>query len=136
MSKEALYRTKKRQGDNNPYGQYEYRQLEGLFPPGHPYRHSTIGSMEDLENASLDDVKSWFKEYYGAANTVIVLAGDIDVATAKPLMEKYFGHIEAGPALKQHKAWIPTRTNNTVEEMVDPTAPQTRIARSWGCCNT
>ena len=127
----GVVQNEKRQGDNNPYGQYEYRQLEGLFPPGHPYRHSTIGSMEDLSNASLDDVKNWFKEYYGAANTVIVLAGDIDVATAKPLMEKYFGDIAAGPALKQHKAWIPTRANNTVEEMVDPTAPQTRIARSW-----
>merc|ERR1712098_582766 len=73
----------------------------------------------------------WFREYYGAANTVIVLAGDIDTATAKPLMKKYFGHIEAGPALKAHKAWVPTRTNNTLEELVAPKAPQVRVYRNW-----
>nr|WP_162139678.1 pitrilysin family protein [Kordiimonas gwangyangensis] len=127
----GVVQNEKRQGDNQPYGLVEYRQLEGLFPVGHPYRHSTIGSMEDLDAASLDDVKAWFKEYYGAANTVVVLAGDIDAATAKPLMEKYFGDIEAGPALKQHKAWVPTRTNNTIEEMVDQSAPQRRIYRNW-----
>ncbi len=127
----GVVQNEKRQGDNQPYGLVEYRQLEGLFPVGHPYRHSTIGSMEDLDAASLDDVKGWFKEYYGAANTVIVLAGDIDAETAKPLMEKYFGDIEAGPALKQHKAWVPTRTNNTIEEMVDQSAPQRRIYRDW-----
>jgi len=127
----GVVQNEKRQGDNQPYGKTEYRQLEGLFPVGHPYRHSTIGSMEDLDAASLDDVKSWFKEYYGASNTVIVLAGDIDAATAKAKMEKYFGDIPAGPALKQHKAWVPTRTNNTIEEMVDPKAPQVRVSRNW-----
>ena len=127
----GVVQNEKRQGDNAPYGLVEYRQLEGLFPVGHPYRHSTIGSLEDLSAASLDDVKNWFREYYGAANTVIVLAGDIDAETARPLMEKYFGDIGAGPALKQHKAWVPTRINNTVEEMIDPKAPQVRIYRTW-----
>lgn len=127
----GVVQNEKRQGDNQPYGLYEYRQLEGLFPIGHPYRHSTIGSMEDLDAASLEDVKSWFKQYYGAANTVLVLAGDIDAETAKPIVEKYFGDIEPGPALKRHKAWVPTRDHNTIETMVDPSAPNTRIARSW-----
>jgi len=127
----GVVQNEKRQGDNAPYGLSQYRKLEGLFPVGHPYRHSTIGSLEDLSAASLDDVKGWFKEYYGAANTVIVLAGDIDTATAKPLMEKYFGHIGAGPALKQHKAWVPTRANDTLEEMVDAKAPQVQISRNW-----
>ena len=127
----GVVQNEKRQGDNAPYGLLEYRQLEGLFPVGHPYRHSTIGSMEDLSNASLEDVQEWFKQYYGAANTVIVLAGDIDVATAKEKMNKFFGDIGAGPALKQHKAWVPTRVNNTIEEMVDPSAPQVRVSRNW-----
>lgn len=127
----GVVQNEKRQGDNAPYGMVEYRQLEGLFPVGHPYRHSTIGSLEDLQAASLDDVKNWFREYYGAANTVVVLAGDIDAETARPLMEKYFGDIGAGPALKQHRAWVPTRINNTVEEMVDLKAPQVRIYRNW-----
>lgn len=127
----GVVQNEKRQGDNSPYGLVEYRQLEGLFPVGHPYRHSTIGSMEDLSAASLDDVKGWFKEYYGAANTVIVLAGDIDVETAKAKMNKFFGDIPAGPPLKQHKAWVPTRQNNTIEEMVDQKAPQVRVYRNW-----
>ncbi|MFC4347249.1 M16 family metallopeptidase [Kordiimonas lipolytica] len=127
----GVVQNEKRQGDNAPYGLVEYRQLEGLFPVGHPYRHSTIGSMEDLSAASLDDVKGWFKEYYGAANTVIVLAGDIDVETAKEKMNKFFGDIPAGPPLKQHKAWVPTRENNTIEEMVDQKAPQVRVYRNW-----
>lgn len=127
----GVVQNEKRQGDNQPYGMVEYRQLEGTYPVGHPYRHSTIGSMEDLSNASLEDVKNWFRQYYGAANTVIVLAGDIDAATAKPLMEKYFGDIEAGPALTRHKAWVPVRANNVVEDMVDQSAPQVRVNRSW-----
>lgn len=127
----GVVQNEKRQGDNAPYGMSEYRLLGGLFPVGHPYRHSTIGSMEDLSNASLDDVKAWFKEYYGAANTVVVLAGDINVETAKPLMEKYFGDIDAGPTLTRPKAWVPTREHNTVEVMVDKSAPQVRIDRTW-----
>ncbi len=127
----GVVQNEKRQGDNAPYGMVEYRQLEGLYPVGHPYRHSTIGSMEDLSNASLDDVKDWFREYYGAANTVIVLAGDIDAETARPLMEKYFSDIEAGPPLTRHKAWVPTRERNTIEDMVDQSAPQVRVNRSW-----
>lgn len=127
----GVVQNEKRQGDNAPYGMVEYSQLEGLFPVGHPYRHSTIGSMEDLSAASLDDVKDWFRQYYGASNTVIVLAGDIDAETAKPLMEKYFGDIEAGPALTRHKAWVPTHEHNTIEDMVDQSAPQVRIYRTW-----
>lgn len=69
----GVVQNEKRQSDSQPYGLVEYRYLEGVFPPGHPYRHSTIGSMADLNAASLDDVHQWFKDYYGAANTVLVL---------------------------------------------------------------
>ncbi len=127
----GVVQNEKRQGDNRPYGLVGYRQLEGLFPVGHPYRHATIGSMEDLSAASLEDVKDWFRQYYGAANVVIVLAGDIDVASARPLMEKYFGHIGAGPPIKAYKAWVPELENNTIEEMLDQKAPQTRLYRNW-----
>ena len=126
----GVVQNEKRQGDNNPFGTVQYRQLEGLFPPGHPYRHSTIGSMEDLEAASLEDVRGWFEQYYGAANTVLVLAGDIDAATARPLVEKYFGDIEAGPSLKQHKSWVPTIDHDVVETMVD-NVPHARLYYNW-----
>ncbi len=64
---------------------------------GTGYGHTMIGSMADLDAASLDDVKSWFKSHYGPNNAVLVLAGDIDAAEARPLVEKYFGAIPAGP---------------------------------------
>lgn len=125
-----VVQNEKRQGDSAPYGMSEYRVLEGLFPAGHPYRHSTIGSMADLDAASLDDVNEWFAKYYGAANTVIVLAGDIDLATAKTKMQKYFGDIAAGDPLHHMKSMIPERTVNTSEEMFDNVS-QTRITWNW-----
>ncbi len=126
----GVVQNEKRQGDNQPYGLVEYHELEGLFPVGHPYRWSTIGSLEDLDAASLDDVKEWFRENYGAANTVLVLAGDIDAAEARPLVEKYFGNIDAGPPLAKRKAWVPEKRTSTRERMYDR-VPQARIYRSW-----
>jgi len=125
-----VVKNEKRQGDNQPYGLAEYRILEGLFPEGHPYRHSTIGSMEDLEAASLDDVKEWFRTYYGPNNAVLVLAGDIDAATAKPLVEKYFGDIPAGPPLATTESFVPRR-DYPIRETMQDRAPQPLIYRVW-----
>lgn len=129
-SQRGVVQNEKRQGDNRPYGKVQYSSLKGLYPEGHPYRHSTIGSMADLNAASLDDVKQWFKDYYGATNAVLVLAGDINAAEAKPLVEKYFAHIPAGPPVKQLTAWVPTKSENVTETMYD-TVPQARIYRQW-----
>jgi zinc protease len=126
----GVVQNEKRQGDNQPYGRVEYRKLEGLYPEGHPYRWSTIGSMADLNAASLEDVKEWFKTYYGAANAVITLAGDIDAATARPLMNKYFGDIDAGPPLTHREAWVPQLETTTREIMFDR-VPQARLYRHW-----
>ncbi len=76
----GVVQNEKRQGDNQPYGLVEYAQLEALFPKGHPYHHSTIGSMADLDAASLEDLRQWHRDNYGPNNAVLVLAGDIDVA--------------------------------------------------------
>ncbi len=126
----GVVQNEKRQGDNRPYGMAQYRLQAGVFPKGHPYNHSTIGSMEDLNAASLDDVKNWFNQYYGAANTVLVLAGDIDVDTARQKVSKYFGDIAAGPNLHRFKAWVPTKVENVFEEITD-NVPQGRIYRQW-----
>lgn len=126
----GVVQNEKRQGDNQPYGMVGYRILEGLYPPGHPYRHDTIGSMEDLDAASLEDVHAWFKQYYGAANTVLVLAGDLDPDTGRRLAEKYFGDIPPGPPLQRLKAWVPDRRNDTVEQMYDR-VPQVRSFQNW-----
>jgi hypothetical protein len=79
----SVVKNEKRQGENRPYGRVAETVYRASFPPGHPYRTLPIGSMADLDAATLDDVREWFRTYYGAANAVLVLAGDIDVPTAR-----------------------------------------------------
>ena len=79
----GVVQNEKRQGQNQPYGQVWEVLQKTMYPAGHPYHHTTIGSMNDLDAAKLDDVKTWFRTWYGPNNAVLVLAGDIDVATAK-----------------------------------------------------
>jgi zinc protease len=126
----GVVQNEKRQGDNRPYGLVEYSQLRALFPEGHPYAHSTIGSMEDLDAASLEDVREWFSQYYGASNAVLVLAGDIDAEEARPLVERYFGDAPVGPPISRMDQWIPERERDTTETMYDD-VPQARIYRTW-----
>ncbi|KQP44887.1 peptidase M16 [Brevundimonas sp. Leaf280] len=126
----GVVQNEKRQGDNQPYGLFQYAQLEGLFPEGHPYRHSTIGSMADLDAASLETVRNWFRENYGPNNAIVVLSGDINEAEARPLMEKYFGAIPRGPVNAPAQADVPTLAAPVKEVMHDRVA-NTRLTRSW-----
>src|SRR3990167_6067768 len=126
----GVVQNEKRQGDNQPYGRMEYPTLAGLLPAGHPYAHSTIGSMEDLDAADLETVKNWFREYYGAANAVIAIAGDIDIKTAREKVEKYFGDIASGPPLTRAETNAPKLAVNKREVMYDR-VPQVKIDRNW-----
>ncbi|MEQ1867492.1 MAG: pitrilysin family protein, partial [Micropepsaceae bacterium] len=126
----GVVQNEKRQGDNQPYGLVEYLVSDNLFPVGHPYHHSTIGSMEDLNGASLADVKKWFADNYGPNNAVLVLAGDIDTATAKTLVEKYFGDIARGPQVKPVNAPLTTLKAAKSEEITDRVAT-VRLYREW-----
>jgi len=125
-----VVKNEKREGENRPGGKLYYRIYEGVYPTDHPYHHSTIGSMKDIDNASLEDVKDWFKEYYGPNNAVVVLSGDIDVNTSKPLMEKYFGDIPASQPLSKKVSWVPIHQTNRYEVMEDH-VPQTYLTWSW-----
>ena len=126
----AVVQNEKRQGDNQPYGEASYLQLKGMFPEGHPYRWDTIGSLEDLNAASLDDVKRWFETYYGAANAVLVIAGDVDPQEVLQKVEHYFGDIDAGPALSRPERWIAKRDEDSRDVMYDEVS-QARITKSW-----
>ncbi|MCJ8159824.1 pitrilysin family protein [Sphingomonas sp. LaA6.9] len=126
----GVVQNEKRQGDNQPYGLVEYAQIAAMLPADHPYGHSTIGSMADLDAASLEDVKNWFRQHYGPNNAILVLAGDIDVAAAKPMVEKYFGDIARGPQQARIAAPIPTLSARKDEVMKDRVAT-TRIYRDW-----
>ncbi|SCW80026.1 Predicted Zn-dependent peptidase [Sphingobium faniae] len=126
----GVVQNEKRMGENEPYGLVEYAQLAAMLPEGHPYRHSTIGSMADLNAASLGDVQNWFKTHYGPNNAVLVLAGDIDVATARAKVEKWFGNIAAGPAPQDVDATVPT-LDKDVEKVMHDNVAATRLYRNW-----
>ncbi len=126
----GVVQNEKRQGDNEPYGLVEYAQLETLFPEGHPYRHSTIGSMSDLSAATMDTVRTWFRDNYGPNNAVLVLAGDINAAEARPLVERYFGAIPRGPVNTPAAASVPTLPRRIDQTMRDRVAT-TRLYRNW-----
>jgi zinc protease len=126
----GVVQNEKRQGENEPYGKVWDFLTPKLYPPNHPYSWTVIGSMEDLDAAKLDDVKDWFRTYYGAANAVVVVAGDIDTATAKQKVEKYFGDIPAGPPVARQRAWVAKRTGSQRGIMQDR-VPQARIYKVW-----
>lgn len=104
----SVVQNEKRQGDSAPGGLVQYSLFGDLFPPSHPYHHTVIGSMADLDSASLADVKQWFRDRYGPNNAVLVIAGDVTPAQVKPLVEKYFGPIPAGPVNHPAMAGVPT----------------------------
>src|SRR3954470_9929983 len=103
----AVVENEKRQGDSRPGGLVQYELFGNIFPPGHPYHHTTIGSVEDLDAATLVDVKQWFRSRYGPNNAVLALAGAVPAAQAKPLVEKYFSAIPRGPVNNPAVASVP-----------------------------
>jgi predicted Zn-dependent peptidase len=111
--------------DNQPYGTWMERVQAALFPTTHPYNHSVIGSMDDLSAATVADVHNFFKTYYAPNNAVLVIAGDIDVPSAKALVRKHFGAIPRGPAVpKLANMSVPTTIGREQRFVVnDPLAP-------------
>lgn len=83
--------------DNQPYGLRNEKTAEALYPLGHPYSWSTIGYVEDLDRVNLDDLKAFFKRWYGPNNAVLTIGGDINLLQTKAWIEKYFGTIPQGP---------------------------------------
>ncbi len=126
----GVVQNEKRRGDNRPYSQVYKKMLAGVYPKGHPYSWSTIGSMEDLDAASLEDVHDWFKEWYGAANAIVTVAGDIDPAAALASVKAHFGDIPAGPPVSHRDDWVPARTINTFETYQDRVA-NPLLLRGW-----
>ncbi len=126
----GVVQNEKRQGDNQPGGLVFYEILDKMFPEGHPYGHSVIGSMADLDSASMDDVRNWFRDKYGPNNATVVLAGDISAAEARPMMEKWFGPIARGPVNNPAEAEIPVLEENIRSVMRDQVAATT-VTKYW-----
>jgi zinc protease len=126
----GVVQNEKRGDDNQPGGLLQYSIQQTLFPAGNPYHHTVIGSMSDLDHASLEVVKDWFRTHYGPNNAVLVLAGDVTEAEARPLVEKYFGSIPAGPKSTPAAASVPTLKAPVTKVFHDEVA-NTTIVRMW-----
>ena len=95
-----VVKNEKRQNyDNQPYGDWSERLQRLVYPEGHPYRHTVIGSMEDIDAATLDDVESFFRTFYIPNNAVLTIAGDVDPTRALERVRRYFGDIDSGDAI-------------------------------------
>lgn len=112
-NEKQVVKNEKRQGvDNQPYGHKDYVQLKNLYPEGHPYSWDVIGSLEDLQAATVADVKEFYSRFYGAGNATLAIAGDIDIAKTKELVNKYFSEINSGPAVEEFEP-MPAVLNET-----------------------
>ena len=126
----GVVQNEKRQGENQPYGQQWNYLTKAMYPKGHPYSWTVIGEMEDLNAASLEDVQHWFKSYYGAANAVLAIAGDIKPEEAYEKVMKYFGDIPAGPTIERQEVNIPVHNRNTYQVYEDR-VPESRVLFAW-----
>jgi predicted Zn-dependent peptidase len=124
----AVVKNEKRSSyDNRPYGDWFHKLQEHVFPPDHPYHHPTIGSMEDLDAASLDDVAAFFRTYYAPNNAVLAIVGDVDPAQTRAWVERYFGEIPANrtiPALGDMS--LPPLIGAEAREIVEDRVPLPR----------
>jgi zinc protease len=127
----GVVQNEKRQGDNQPYGKVLYSILAGIYPEGHPYATSIIGSMEDLDAASLEDVHEWFSTYYGPNNAVIVVAGDVVPEEVHKKVEHYFGDIPPGPPTAKKEKWV-VKLERDKREVMQDRVPQARLYKIWG----
>jgi zinc protease len=125
--REVVKNEKRQSYDNRPYGTFYEKLMAALFPPGHPYHHTPIGSMEDLDAASLDDVIAFFRTWYVPNNAVLTVAGDVDEEAVFAAAERYFGPIAANPALPRLAPAGAPATSAESRETVREDVPLARV---------
>jgi predicted Zn-dependent peptidase len=126
--REVVKNEKRWSYDNRPYGSW-YEKLQGhLYPPDHPYHHTTIGSMEDLDAASIEDVSAFFRTYYAPNNAVLTVVGDVDPDAIRRWTEQYFGGIPANPSIpKLGDLSLPAILGEERREIVHDKIPLPRV---------
>ena len=118
--REIVKNERRQSYDNQPYGLWVEKMVGHVFPAPHPYNHSVIGSMADLSAQTLQDVKTFFSQYYSPDNAVMVIAGDIDIDATKALVRKYFGTIPRGvPRPAMRSTVVPATLSAPVREVVN-----------------
>ena len=130
--REVVKNEKRWSYDNRPYGSWTEKMLGSIYPPGYPYHHPTIGSMEDLDAASLEDVKAFFRLHYAPNNAVLSVVGDVEPDQVRAWVEKYFGAIPANPNLPAAlpDMTLPASIGGEIREVVPDRVPLPRI--HWG----
>jgi predicted Zn-dependent peptidase len=130
--REVVKNEKRWSYDNRPYGSWVEKMLGSLFPDGHPYHHPTIGSMEDLDAASVEDVSDFFRLHYAPNNAVLSVVGDVEPEQVRAWVSAYFGKIPANPNLPAHlpDMTLPARIGSEIREVVPDRVPLPRI--HWG----
>ena len=126
----GVVQNEKRQDENQPYAVSEELITDATWPAKHPYSWTVIGSMEDLSAASLEDVKTWFRTYYGPSNATLAIAGDITVEAARNKVEKYFGELPPGPPVAHFEAWVP-KMSGARRQRVEDHVPLARLYKVW-----
>jgi zinc protease len=130
-NQKEVVKNERRQGvDNQPYGTVDERMYAVLYPSHHPYSWDVIGYMDDLSAASKADVEDFFKTYYSPNNCTMVIAGDIQPARVKELVERFFGAIPPGPPVARLEEWIPELSKPANLEMEDR-VPLPRLYLAW-----
>ncbi|HYN69095.1 MAG TPA: pitrilysin family protein [Candidatus Eisenbacteria bacterium] len=130
--REVVKNEKRWSYDNRPYGSWNEKLLAALFPPDHPYHHPTIGSMEDLDAASIEDVSAFFRTHYAPNNAVLTIVGDVDPEQARAWVIRYFSGIPANPELPVALGdlSLPPTLGGEIREVVPDRIPLPRIY--WG----
>lgn len=130
--REVVKNEKRQSYDNRPYGSFYEKVMAAVFPPGHPYHHTPIGSMEDLDAASPEDVIAFFRRWYGPNNCVLTVAGDVDVEPAFAAVERWFGPIPANPEIAP-VPWpeIPHVIGAETRAVVEDQVPLVRVHLAW-----
>src|SRR5712691_2739848 len=107
VQRDVVKNERRQSYENRPYGLAGQEIRRALFPPNHPYSWQTIGSQEDLDAASLDDVKNFFRRFYSPNNASLAIAGDIDRTGATELVERYFAGLQPAPPVPRLERWTP-----------------------------
>jgi predicted Zn-dependent peptidase len=128
--REVVRNERRQTSENTPYGKVELRLPELLYPKGHPYHHPVIGSHEDLQAASVEDVKSFFHRWYVPNNASLVIAGDFNSAAIRKTVDGYFGSIPAATAPKAPAA-TDARLSRIVRETIPDDVELPKVVMAW-----
>ncbi len=117
--------------ENRPYGLMNEKIIQSIYPPDHPYYGNVIGSLEEIQAATLADVQDFFRTYYTPANATLTIAGDIDPPAAKALVQKYFGTLTGRPKPPKVEVAPPTIAAERVVDFEEPVARLSKISEVW-----